>query len=729
MHMFKFTHPAVCTFAFLLSARLLAQDTNFPPQGEQIPGPDNATENAGECCYNKDPQGKFLVKRDAWVADLKHWRAEELIRMGYNGSEYQRPELEWTQSSFIQPQMMIEERYFYDPAAGRYTIDRYLDDLDSRYGGIDSVLVWHTYTNIGIDNRNQYDLLRDMPGGVEGLRQMIKDFHRRGVRVLFPVMLWDQGTRDVGMPNWQATAQAMTEIGADGINGDTLGGVPRAFRVASDATGYPLALEPEGGPPDEALAWNNLTWGYWKYPFVPMVSKYKWLEPRHMVNVCDRWNRDKTHNLQYAFFNGVGYESWENIWGIWNQITPRDAAALRRIAKIERRFAALLVNPDWQPHEPTLRYGSFASKFPGRGQTLWTLVNRNEYDLAGRQIEVSYKGGTRYYDLWNGEELKPETVGDKATLSFFMEKHGYGSVLAVEDGLAMTDLAKFVGEMHEAAKTTLGSLSHEWQFLPQRMVEIPSTPPAAAAPAGMVRIPEADFKFEVSGIEIEGGNEVGIDVQYPWEDSPRRHHSHVVHIKPFYMDAYPVTNAEFKKFLDAARYRPQDDHNFLRDWKSGTYPEGWGNKPVTWVSQEDARAYAAWAGKRLPHEWEWQYAAQGSDGRLYPWGNEWDSSAVPPPDKRREMREPTSVDAYPRSASPFGVMDLVGNVWQWTDEFEDEHTRAAVLRGGSYYQPQGSIWYFPQAYKLNEHGKYLLMSPSIDRSGTVGFRCVLDAHQ
>ncbi len=70
---------------------------------------------------------------------------------------------------------------------------------------------------------------------------------------------------------------------------------------------------------------------------------------------------------------------------------------------------------------------------------------------------------------------------------------------------------------------------------------------------------------------------------------------------------------EFKKFLDATHYHPADDLNFLKDWKNGAYPQGWANKPVTWVSLEDARAYAAWAGKRLPHEWEWQYAAQGGD--------------------------------------------------------------------------------------------------------------------
>jgi len=148
---------------------------------------------------------------------------------------------------------------------------------------------------------------------------------------------------------------------------------------------------------------------------------------------------------------------------------------------------------------------------------------------------------------------------------------------------------------------------------------------------------------------------------------------------------------------------------------------------VTWVSLEDARAYAVWAGKRLPNEWEWQYAAQGADGRLYPWGNDWNADAVPEPNKGRTLTPPPAVGAHPQGASPFGVLDLVGSVWQWTNEFQDEHTRGAILRGGSSYQPQGSIWYFPQAYRSNQHSKLLLMSPARDRSGMIGFRCVADA--
>lgn len=94
--------------------------------------------------------------------------------------------------------------------------------------------------------------------------------------------------------------------------------------------------------------------------------------------------------------------------------------------------------------------------------------------------------------------------------------------------------------------------------------------------------------------------------------------------------------------------------------------------------------------------------------------------------KARALTSPDAVGMHPKGDSPFGIKDMTGNVWQWTDEYQDDHTRAGILRGGSYYQPVGSIWYFPQAYRNDEHGKFLLMAPSEDRSGAVGFRCVQD---
>ncbi|MEO6830300.1 MAG: SUMF1/EgtB/PvdO family nonheme iron enzyme [Acidobacteriaceae bacterium] len=724
------TQMLALTAAFLgatiCAGTALAQDSNYRPVGQQFPSPACLTFTKAYKPMDGGYRPCDPGVHDAWLKDITHWRAETKIRIGYDDFRYGMPALQWTQWSFIQPQMMVQDRYFYDPVAGKYTVDRYLDDLEKRYGGIDAVLVWATYPNMGMDDRNQLDMVRSMPGGVKGVQQMVADFHRRGVRVFFPMMMWDQGTRDPGMPWPQAIAELMKQLNADGVNGDTQHGVPLAFSKAAEKAGHPLAFEPESAPSDEALAWNVMTWGQYQFPFAPEVDRFKWLESRHMVNISDRWNRNKTDDLQFAFFNGVGWESWENIWGIWNGITPRDAEATRRMATIERGVAPFLVSKGWEPLYPTMANGIFSSRWPLDNRTVWTLVNRNEYDVAGRQMSVPAKEGMRYFDLYHGVELKPSRDGSSDVLSFSIEAHGFGAILAtaVEPDAATR---KLMARMKSMTVNPLSSYSHEWKTLPQQLVETPPTKAAANTPAGMIRIPSTDFAFTVRGVEIEGSNDTGVDVQYPWEDTPRRFHEHEMHIDSFYIDKYPVTNSEFKKFLDAANYHPTDGLNFLRDWKNGTFPDGWANKPVTWVSLEDARAYAKWAGKRLPHEWEWQYAAQGADGRIYPWGNAWQVGAVPAPNIGRTLGSPANVDAHPSGASPFGVMDLVGNVWQWTDEYQDEHTRAGILRGGSYYQPQGSIWYFPQAYRNGEHGKLLLMAPGYDRSGTLGFRCVEDA--
>jgi len=716
--------------AALLSPALSAQaqDSNYRPQGQQIPPPACYTlmEAWEDLRAGQGPQSCTPQLLQEWLKDIKHWKDERRIRIGYDDARYRIPELKWAQSSFIQPQTMVQDRYLYDPVQRKYTVDRYLDDLKTRYGGVDSVLIWPTYPNMGIDDRNQLDLVRSMPGGVEGVRGMVADFHRRGVKVMFPMMMWDQGTRDPGKPWPDAIAELMKELDADGVNGDTQDGVPLAFSLAADKVKHPLAFEPELTMADEALAWDVMHWGQYKYKFVPTLDKFRWLEPRHQVHISDRWNHNKTDALQFAFFNGEGWESWENIWGIWNGITPRDGEATRRVATIERAMAPFFASEEWEPFYPMASYGVFASRWPSGGRTLWTIVNRNAYDVNGRQMTIPFADGAHYFDLYHGTELHPDRDGANMVLSFPIEAHGYGAVLVLY-GNPDSNVAALLAQTKTISARPLSSYPNEWTPLPQTLVEIKPTSAAASAPQGMVRIAGGDFDFKVEGIEIEGHNDAGVDVQYPWEKNARRFHNHRLQVKSFYIDKYPVTNAQFKTFLDATHYRPADGLNFLKDWTNDRYPQGWDNRPVTWVSQEDARAYAAWAGKRLPREWEWQFAAQGTDGRLYPWGNEWDAAAVPTPDRGRTLSAPDAVDAHPKGASASGVMDLIGNVWQWTDEYVDAHTRAAILRGGSHYQPAGAIWYFPQAFRNDQHGKLLLMAPGYDRSGTIGFRCVTDA--
>src|SRR5262249_4889400 len=140
-----------------------------------------------------------------------------------------------------------------------------------------------------------------------------------------------------------------------------------------------------------------------------------------------------------------------------------------------------------------------------------------------------------------------------------------------------------------------------------------------------------------------------------------------VTLRPFALGRFPVTNAQYATFLEAAGYRPDDDRNFLRHWSAGLPPAGLEWHPVVWVSPRDAQAYARWAGLRLPGDEEWQWAAQGATGRAWPWGDEYERGRC-----NDAGQGTTPVDAFPAGASPFGVLDLVGNAWEWTaPEFDD----------------------------------------------------------
>jgi hypothetical protein len=135
------------------------------------------------------------------------------------------------------------DRFFYDKETGNYTVDKFLDDLRTRYGGIDAALVWPHYPNIGADNRNQFDLFRALPGGISGVTGFTQELQSAGVKVLWPYIEWDVNTRreadwqPAGTDNAVADAKTMVgllkQTGGAGINGDSIPFVPEAFWNAS----------------------------------------------------------------------------------------------------------------------------------------------------------------------------------------------------------------------------------------------------------------------------------------------------------------------------------------------------------------------------------------------------------------------------------------------------------------------------------------------------------------
>ena len=192
---------------------------------------------------------------------------------------------------------------------------------------------------------------------------------------------------------------------------------------------------------------------------------------------------------------------------------------------------------------------------------------------------------------------------------------------------------------------------------------------------------------EVDGSEmilIPGGAFLmGSDERLP-DEGPM----HTVYVPAFYMDQYEVANAQYSRFVQATHRRSPID------WRGGVPPPRKATHPVVFVTWYDANDYCHWTGKRLPTATEWEKAARGVGGRVYPWGDVFDPDKANTPYSKRG--DTTPVGTFPSGRSPYGVYDMSGNVWEWTASWykaypgnqkrrlETYGERYRVLKGGSF---------------------------------------------
>ncbi len=254
------------------------------------------------------------------------------------------------------------------------------------------------------------------------------------------------------------------------------------------------------------------------------------------------------------------------------------------------------------------------------------------------------------------------------------------------------------------------SLVRQSQF-PPRPAEVLMTDSALASPPEMVDLPGGSFKM---------GSEEGYDNERP---------VHEVELSPFNISRYPVTNAQYKRFVDATGHRSPNH------WEMGKIPEGKERHPVVFVSWQDATDFCTWLNEQLglkepdhvhlPTEAQWEFAARGESGRTYPWGEDAPSDLHANFDMK--VGDTTPVDAYPRGATPEGIHDLAGNVWEWC------YDRYGPYAPDKQKDPQGPKEGETRALRGGAFGYYRTLVRCAYRDGynpnhradNIGFRVVL----
>lgn len=245
-------------------------------------------------------------------------------------------------------------------------------------------------------------------------------------------------------------------------------------------------------------------------------------------------------------------------------------------------------------------------------------------------------------------------------------------------------------------------------------------------PPGMVLIPGGNYIIGSSEIDTDE-RAVELGIVDAWFESEKP--GHKVKLDPFFIDTYEITNENYKEFIDAVWHIPPRPTR--RGWRGREFNPRYAREPVVFVTWEDAVYYCHWAGKYLPTEQEWEAAARGPQGYIYPWGNEFELEKANVGGKKMG---PVDTGSYEKNQ--FGAYDMVGNVWEWTASWYKPYDGSSfkntnygekkrVIRGNSWssvghYSPEDEL----DVIKHNSRASFRLFLKPKGITNDLGFRCV-----
>jgi len=690
----------------------------------------------------------------------------------FDNSMFERTDLQWMKNKYIMLLQFAWDDKYYDYRSHKHTFYSSLTEYDDLTGGYDIFTLWPTWPRLGLDQRNQWDMYRDLPGGLTELKKQSAFTHKKGKYYFISYNPWDEGTRKEDQMNGMEVLLRATD--ADGVVLDTKGESSRELQAAADRVKPGIIMYSEGMavPKDMPGIVSGRVHDALVLP--PPLNLNKFIKPDFAIFRVLQLADDRLHReLATAFFNGYGVEINTMRPGRPSWIRE-EYAYLGRTTMILRENNSVFHNYLWLPLIPTLTDSIYVNRWQSGNKTLYTVYSLKPGGWNAPLFKTPEPGnGFHYIDLWNHLEVKTVQIKGFSSVPVeiepfnknFLNSRMEGNVGCIAllprliKAADMGDSLSFIAgegdffrisgkdpsyqaksyEFHVKAgkipyREIFGDacpklviqlfkkdeLLDETVIIPKanipRLVSCSNpTPHAKSAPQGMVEIPSGKFRFYTQR---------DLRSQEAFIAFPDYSDTVIFTMKKFFMDKYPVTNLEFYRFIKASHYQPADTSSYLKHWQGRREPEkADDNKPVVNISPEDATAYCRHFGKRLPSEREWQYAAQGSDMRIYPWGNQPDSSLC-----NFNLNRETEVNSFLGGASPFGTEDMIGNVWQMTgDVYYNGTYYYTIIKGGSYYHPTQSIWYITGGPMPACHPEMLLLiSPGLDRNETIGFRCVKD---
>ncbi|MEO5583287.1 MAG: sulfatase-modifying factor protein, partial [Saprospiraceae bacterium] len=321
----------------------------------------------------------------------------------FNAEMYQRKDLQWIRHAKMMHLMMAWDQKLFDRIKDRYVLKDFIDKSKSLYGGDDVIGIWPTWPALGMDQRNQWDMYRDIPGGLKGLRTLVDQAHDQRVKIFISYNPWDESTRKED--HLQGMADLIKALNADGVILDTRGASSRELQDAADRVKPGVIMYSEGMavPKDMNTILAGRVHNALYYP--PILNLNKLIQPDFAIfRVAEVYKEPIRREIHTALFNGYGIEF--NLFHPGNPSwLDEQYAYLGRALKILREHTTNFNSKDWQPLYPSLRDSVYINYWPGTSKDIYTIYNSLPSGYSGELFEIKPVVGHHYIDIWNHKEI------------------------------------------------------------------------------------------------------------------------------------------------------------------------------------------------------------------------------------------------------------------------------------------------------------------------------------
>ncbi len=331
---------------------------------------------------------------------------KENIRSRYDLRKYFRPKNRWIKKNYLQHFTFAYGKEAFEYKKTKFKINKIIKE-GKEFGGYDSIIFWHQYPRLGLDNTNQWELYRYLPEDYKSIKKIVKECHLNNIKFFIPFKPWDVRSNESLDKHAKFLENFIIETNIDGFFLDTMSSLPESFlRIQKKFPSFEFCSE--GAPKEQrqieqlTSSWDQIGDIRRNYKVEVETNMFRFVFPEHPLNLVSRWSvgSDKDSIIKRAAFNGTGLVIWQDVFGCWLPFSKKQKQLIKQLKKILVKFHDIFFGNNSIPLIETLSKGIICNQFANDNQRIYSIYNFTSKKIKGPLFSFEYNADIKVQQIY-----------------------------------------------------------------------------------------------------------------------------------------------------------------------------------------------------------------------------------------------------------------------------------------------------------------------------------------